>query len=176
VELALKIWWEHLYKKLERKIDIAGFFFWVIVIVGLALEIPDAANADRETSFANRQFAALTEKTLELAHQYDLSTNALAEANARLAAIRPLKERIIGWCNEVDPRILVALNAGQTTFNAEILAPDVAVLRSLQIEPGAVKYILWVKFGNERNVNVTRVDSRGQHIALQIALSPELAK
>jgi len=52
--------------------------------------------------------ASLEKGVIELAHLYDLSTNALAEANARLLAIRPLKERLVDCVNDIDSGIIPA--------------------------------------------------------------------
>jgi hypothetical protein len=67
VELVLKIWWEHVYKKYERKIDVAAFIFWAIVIIGLGCEIPDAVKTDRETANLETTNAQLVASNLEAA-------------------------------------------------------------------------------------------------------------
>lgn len=54
IELWLKIWRDDLYKKYERKIDVFGFIFWIIVVIGLAWEVPDAAKTDKESADLNR--------------------------------------------------------------------------------------------------------------------------
>ena len=65
-----------------------------ILIVGLAIDIwvcphhiKEASNANVRAAVTESNNAILSSKVLELAHQYDLSTNALAEANARVSAI-----------------------------------------------------------------------------------------
>ena len=140
VELALKIWREELYKKHERKIDVVGFIFWAIVVIGLAWEIPDASKSDKEADEAKTQLAILNNKTLELAYQYDLSTNALAEAQARLASIRPLKERLVEWFNSFNPSALQMLKAGQTPVKINLYEiPEISYFQLVFMlrEPGA---------------------------------------
>ena len=132
-----------------------------------------AATTESNNLVMKTNLADLNEKTLALAHQYDLSTNALAEANERLASIRPLKERIINLLNLIDPRIVVALNSGQAIFNCRLSASDFAVLRSLETEPGANKYILSVNVGGRGN---TIVGPAGQILDVELSLSPELAR
>lgn len=58
-------------------IDRLKIFFGICLVIGLAAEIREAIKSDRKV-------AVLNKATIELAHQYDLSTNALAEARARL--------------------------------------------------------------------------------------------
>jgi len=143
----------------EFAIEIWGAVFWIIVVIGLAVEfryghkaktITDAENVRLIQNAAElRQRAANTESnlvvlnkaTLELAHQYDLSTNALAEANARLAAIRPLKDRLIDCLNLIDPSILPALRGGKTKFQLTIPMYKSNLLIAIVAERGSAKYI-----------------------------------
>jgi hypothetical protein len=50
VEIVSKVFFEHWYKKYERPIEIIGAVFWIVVVIGLAFEIPEASRIDKETS------------------------------------------------------------------------------------------------------------------------------
>ena len=107
---------------------------------------------------------------LELAHQYDLSTNALAEAKARLSAIRPFKERLIGYLNGFDKSIVPRLKNGTTRFdfpNTQVVA--LVELDMLLKEPEAAKYVSATAHdrGNFNN---------GKVVDLTLILDPALLK
>jgi hypothetical protein len=79
-------------KNLLERIKI---FFGICLVVGLLLEIIEAAKSDiqveklREGNLVlQTNVDSLNSVVLQLAHEYDLSTNALAEANVRLAQAR----------------------------------------------------------------------------------------
>jgi hypothetical protein len=88
-------------RKFEIRLDFIGVVFWIVLIIGLVFEMSESGKIDRqlgdaetEASEAKKQvsitesnLAALNKATIELAHQYDLSTNALAVANARLSSV-----------------------------------------------------------------------------------------
>jgi hypothetical protein len=57
VEIFSKIFFEHWFKKHERAIDIWSGIFWIIVVVGLAWEIPDAVKTDKEAAESNKEAA-----------------------------------------------------------------------------------------------------------------------
>lgn len=87
---------------------------------------------------------SLNNSTLELAHKYDLSTNALAEANARLAVIRPLKERLIENLNKLGVGLVDELKTNSVVaFRAIVATSEYISLKSLSDELGAEKYILF---------------------------------
>jgi hypothetical protein len=59
------------------------------------------SEANERTTNAESNIVALNKATIELVHQYDLSTNALAEAKARLATIKPAKERLMDLLQDI---------------------------------------------------------------------------
>jgi hypothetical protein len=69
----IEIVWKLLVRKRSEKLDLAldsiGAFFWIILIVGLALEIPDAARTDKEAAESNKLAGQANERA---------STNELA--------------------------------------------------------------------------------------------------
>src|SRR6266496_2534566 len=123
---------KHISEKGERFLLVTEVCFWAMLVIGLAMEfsggikvrIISAKENDRlkfETASLMHSNLVLQTKLLELesavrelAHLYDQSTNALAEAKARLMAIRPLKPRLVECLNEIDPAILPALRGGRT--------------------------------------------------------------
>jgi len=139
-------------EKLEKYIEVfacvAAFFFLAEAILGcrssalLGIQVEKL----REGNLVlQTNVASLNRAVIQLAHQYDLSTNALAEANARLALIKPLKERLIDCLNLIAPEILAAL---KTTPKGEWLpvrcgadSPQAAELENLCREPSAGEYI-----------------------------------
>lgn len=107
-----------------------------------------AANTESNSLVLQTNVASLNNATLELAHQYDLSTNALAEANARLASIRPLKDRLIAKLNSIDERIISSLKSNSSVnFSGDIPEFQYSSLQLLSDEPGADKYILFTDGG-----------------------------
>jgi hypothetical protein len=127
---SIKDWWKR--------------FFWKTVIVGLGFEFIafgfSFIASNREIDGLKSDLAILNGKTLELAHQYDLSTNALAEANARLASVRPLKERLVEWFNGFDPTILLKLKQGQTSFKITVPKLQFSLFMSMMGEPDFRKF------------------------------------
>jgi hypothetical protein len=107
---------------------------------GRKLEQAVALSQER-VSTNELEVASLRKATIELAHQYDLSTNALAEANARLATIKPIKERLIDFLNGIGARIIPAFRQGQTNFKYAIPLHQYSKLRELSDEPGASVYL-----------------------------------
>jgi len=99
--------------------------FWLMVVWGLALELVAfgfafiASNKEIEGLQKSNwemqtNVASLNGAVIQLAHQYDLSTNALAEANARLSLIKPIKERLVDCLNIIAPEIVAALKKNST--------------------------------------------------------------
>ena len=77
-------------KNLLERIKI---FFGICLVAGLLLEIIEASKSDIKVEklrasnlVLETNVGSLNSAVIQLAHEYDLSTNALAEANARLAA------------------------------------------------------------------------------------------
>lgn len=92
---------------------------------------------------------ALETAVFRLAKQYDMSTNALAEANARLSLIKPLNERLVDCLNIIAPEIVAALTK---TPKGEWLpvrcgadSPQRDELENLCRDPSAGKYIRQLK-------------------------------
>jgi hypothetical protein len=73
VELGLKFWRKQLYEKYEHKIEMFGFVFWAIVVIGLAWEIPEAAKTDREA----QSFRLSSAETLNPIHKKHLGFDSL---------------------------------------------------------------------------------------------------
>jgi hypothetical protein len=138
---------------------------------GIKLE-DKVSEANKRTAKAELAIAALNKSTIELAHQYDLSTNALAEANSRLSAIRPLKDRIIQLLNEMDPKMLPALQSGKTSFEEQIPVHLHSRLASIAAEPGSGGYISSIKV----DPTLIIVSGAGQVFKITLELSPALLK
>lgn len=102
------------FKEIEALMEVWDFSWLLVVVLGLVLEVganqrarridsrdnaalhAQAGEAQKSAGIANEratsnelQVSVFSVKLLELAHLYDLSTDALAEANGRLAAIKP---------------------------------------------------------------------------------------
>jgi hypothetical protein len=103
-----------------------------------------ASSNEVQVAELNSNNLVLSSNVLELAHLYDQSTNALAEAQARLAAIRPLKERLAETLKAIDPQIIPALKTNSVvTAYEEATSQFLSFsLQSLAKEPGAEKYIV----------------------------------
>ena len=133
------------------------------------VEILRNANLELQTNIAS-----LNGTVIQLAHQYDLSTNALAEAKARLASVRPLKQRLIALLERISPLILPALKNGTNQFHGTVSEFDITELRSINNEPDAGKYIKSLSIGGQVNVNVGGIAGESQYVTCE--LQPELAK
>jgi hypothetical protein len=168
------------HHKLESRFIAMVALGVIIELFALGHSIKEGKKLEDKVSLANERaentesnLAVLSKATLELAHQYDLSTNALAEANARLASIRPLKDRLIDCLNDIDPSIVPSLRAGKTTFQLKFI-PEfkynsfVALLR----ERGSAAYCSSAEY----NPTMTLVGGIGRTEDLTIVLKPELAQ
>jgi hypothetical protein len=164
--------------------------FLIIGIIGeigcLFFSIYGTASAENKAGQANERaitnelqvldlktnLAQLNKATLELAHQYDLSTNALAEAKARLASVRPLKDMFVSVLNDIDPKIIPALKGGQTVFNLSAIPEyKFSQLHALLNEPGASAYCSGISSSvPQMIIGVGFVEY------FTIALKPELAQ
>jgi len=116
--------------------------------------------------------ASLEKGVIELAHLYDLSTNALAEANARLLAIRPLKERLVDCVNDIDSGIIPALKGGKTTFQLSVPMYKFNRLVAIAGERGSSQYIKSVVL----DPALVLEGGVGQVQRATIEFKPELAK
>jgi hypothetical protein len=163
-------------KNLLERIKI---FFGICLVVGLLLEIVEAAKSDIQVEklrasnlVLQTNVNSLNGAVIQLAHQYDLSTNALAEAKARLASVLPLKDMLVSVLNDIDPKIIPALKGGQTVFNLSTIPEyKFSHLHGLLTEQGSGAYCSsissprwWILWGNGNMVDFT------------IVLKPELAQ
>lgn len=155
-------------------------FFGICLVVGLLLEIVEAVKSDKQVEILRQgnlelqtNVANLNDVAIQLAHQYDLSTNALAEANARLASIRPLKNRLIDCLNIIDPSVVPALKGGKTTFKLNNV-PEYKFnqMAALLSERGSAAFVA----SASRDGNVVIMGGVGQVENLTIVLKPELAQ
>lgn len=169
-------------EKVESKKHRWELFWEIVLIAGLIGEIPatkhsisESARLNNENLVLQTNVESLNDAVIQLAHQYDLSTNALAEANARLAAIRSLKDRLIDWLNVVDPSIIPALKGGKTIFQLNNI-PEYKfnMLAALLYERGIRSYVFSVTNTTPASVNI--VAGIGQVEDLTIELKPELAQ
>jgi hypothetical protein len=180
-------------------LEIFGGVFWMLVVLGLIFEwrgshkakdITDrearrltqqldaattsAGEAKKETEQLRKANLELEKATRQLVHQYDQSTNALAEANARLASIRPIKERLVEFMKEIDPWIMSFVKAGETKFGHGSLSPyKFNKLMSLAGEPGASAYIHSVKVKED---GATRIGPSGQLFDVEWRLTHALVE
>lgn len=171
-------------KTLEKYIEIfacvAAFFFLAEAILGCrssALLGIEVETMKKGNLVLQANVASLSGEMIQLAHQYDLTTNALAEAKSRLASVKPLKERLIAWLNGANPQILERLKSGQLEFHMTNV-PDskFAELQSLSDESGATSFISSIKHMGAINF---LSDASGQMFSasdVQIVLKPELAQ
>jgi hypothetical protein len=152
--------------KLQKEVE-------VLTTNNLQLQI-DVASAKAVTSSNEAQVAIFSTKLIELAHQYDLSTNALAEANARLATIRPIKDRLIDWFNDFDPSILPSLRGGKTLFELQhVPEHKFNTFVALVHEWGIERYIASV---TNRSAGITVIQGIGTVKYFTVELKPELGK
>jgi hypothetical protein len=80
--------------------------------------------------------------------QIDKLTKIESEASQRKIASlelatrpKPFRDRLIAQLNAINPKILIALEAGTTNFTAELVPHHFADLQRLASEPGAGAYI-----------------------------------
>lgn len=121
VEIVAKLFFEHWYKKHEKKFDKIGAVFWIVVVIGLALEIPDAAKVERENANLNREAgdarkmagqanerASITESNnLVLRKQLDI-----VELEARDRIITEDKKKDFIFLMEKTPKIPIIIDIG----------------------------------------------------------------
>ena len=142
-------------------------FFGICLVVGLLLEIAEAVKSDKqvetlrgENLVLQTNVVAMNDAVIRLAHQYDLSTNALAEANSRLATIKPAKQRLIDLLNILNLKILEDLKAakqsGYSVLQENIgMIPQAkwAELQTLKDDPGIANFL--TKMDSNRNFDFT---------------------
>lgn len=187
-------WWLHHHpagrkKKEKDEHHALESKFIGLVVIGVTMElfclghsINEGVKLENSVSQANKQvedtksnLLVLSKATLELAHRYDLSTNALAEANARLASIRPIKQRLIALLERISPLIVPSLHKnGITQFHGYVSEYDIAELRSINNEPDGAKYIKSISIDAGINVNMGGIAGESQYVICE--LQPELAK
>jgi hypothetical protein len=157
--------------------DVFGLIYGIPEAIRLESHVEDLRSAN---SAMNTNLAALNNKTLELAHQYDLSTNALAEANARLASVRPIKERLLDWFSRFAPSALSQLKFVPpdnppdkwVVFKMTNEQPAYFQFSSLMTEPGATNFC-----GFSKEPSNERFTSGGSvTIETTIMVNPALAK
>jgi hypothetical protein len=51
IEIISKAFFEEWYKRHERTLDKIGAIFWIVVVIGLAFEIPESTTIDKQTSY-----------------------------------------------------------------------------------------------------------------------------
>jgi chromosome segregation ATPase len=136
-------------EKLEKYIEIfacvAAFFFLAEAILGCRSSMLLSKEIEKfkgDNLALQTNVESLNGAVIQLAHQYDLSTNALAEANKRLAAIKPAKERLIDCLNQISKEIIPTLRGGQTRFRIELPQYLYNQLKILSIESGSAQYII----------------------------------
>ena len=165
-------------KNLLERIKI---FFGICLVVGLLLEIVEAAKSDIQVEqlrasnlVLQTNVDSLNGAVLQLAHQYDLSTNALAEANERLKTIKPMKERLIDCLNLIDPRIIPGLKSGQPVYVKETVLPYLYnQIQALANEPGIDRYMV---FRPDSSGGMILEAGRGQVNRLDVDLNPSLVR
>lgn len=176
---------EHEYDDANKRTEKA----WAVVVAigvtmdvfGLIYGIPEAIRLENHVADlrfgaarAESNLVVLNNKTLELAHQYDLSTNALAEANVRLASVRPLKQRLTDWLNSVDPTIIPRLKSGQTKFAGNWPTYAIGELDSFSREPGGNLYFASPLVTEPRQIYAT--GGGGVLQPVKFELTPELVQ
>lgn len=163
---------------------IASFVLSIISGLEIADLNDNAARAEQDAAVAKSQtisnemlIGVFSTNLITLAHEYDLSTNALAEANARLASIRPLKARLIAFLNGIDPSILTALASGKTDFRFVLEEYKYGQLDTLISEPGSGEYCSSMKVvGNTFNFGSGGGMSQGVNLTVELTLKPQLAR
>ncbi|HWV99096.1 MAG TPA: hypothetical protein VNZ64_05320 [Candidatus Acidoferrum sp.] len=77
-DILLAVFAKHFHERHKRVIEIIGAGFWMVLVIGLALEIPEAANVDRQTEelrAKNDQFEA---KLLGVETNIEQTTNRIS--------------------------------------------------------------------------------------------------
>lgn len=66
VEIIPKIWFEKFYEKFKRKLEITGAVCWGILVIGLAIELSEAAELDSDVASSNERSKQLESTNLVL--------------------------------------------------------------------------------------------------------------
>ncbi|MDR3457256.1 MAG: hypothetical protein P4N60_07410 [Verrucomicrobiae bacterium] len=158
--------------------------FWLMVVWGLGIELfafcftllasnREIQSLTRDNLALQTKMASMNVTLIQLANQYDMSTNALAEAKARLESVKPLKSRLADWLNGCAPKILEELKSGQTHFILNNVPEyKFTQLDALLSEKGAKDFCSSV----ERGGNTVFEAGIGQVENLIIELKPALAQ
>jgi hypothetical protein len=131
-----------------------GLAFWGILLSFVAggLWVFDAKAAhqlariqqkdsDRHATIQDKSLQDVTSQLARVTSQYDQSTNALAEANARLSAIKPPKQRLIEVLNSVDAKMLVGLRSGTNVYGGRIDLSKFDRLEEFANDPETSRFI-----------------------------------
>jgi hypothetical protein len=97
-EIFSKIFCKSWAKKHELGLEIVGAFCWMVVVTGLAFEIPDAANTDKDAADARLETAKL-----ELKIQWRTITPQQRETIEHVLGKNPQAGRVIVRCEPTDP-------------------------------------------------------------------------
>jgi hypothetical protein len=158
----------------------------ILLVIGLMMEFWEAAKSDNEIAKTKERTAlvesnnlmlqtnveSLNSAVIQLAHQYDLSTNALAEAKSRLANIKSAKERTMDLLESLNPKAVEQLKNGikiHLTGNAPI--PQYNELWELSKDASISKYIVFTP-----SSSIIMSANGGQEFPLDIRVLPELAQ
>jgi hypothetical protein len=165
------------HHRLEAKIIAMVALGVVMELFVLAHSIREGVRLERKVSEANEratsnqvQLATLNHATLKLSAQYDLSTNALAEANARLAKIKPAKERLMDLLKDIAGANASQLVEGLSSSRPVILNGIVLdAFRLHQVDdflknPETKNFISMKRAGNS-------IEAMGQTVSQQVDLT-----
>jgi hypothetical protein len=81
-EILSKKYFKHWYEKHESAVETFGVICWVIVMIGLALEIPDAAKTDKDAEELRKQAGVAEQKSNEA----EVLAGLIGTTNAHLVA------------------------------------------------------------------------------------------
>ncbi|HEX3890299.1 MAG TPA: hypothetical protein VHX90_05555 [Verrucomicrobiae bacterium] len=94
----IEIIWKLLVRKRSERLDLfldsIGAFFWIVLVIGLALEIPDAARTDKEAAESNKLAGQANERAANTeSNNLVLRSNvAVLESNVQWRTINPRQE------------------------------------------------------------------------------------
>ncbi|GEM_PF-6383643 len=142
----IEIVWKLIVRKRSQKtdliLDLLGAFFWIVLVIGLALEIPDAARTDEQAAQANKiagqanerassnevHVATLTADNLILQSNVNATALELVNANIKLAKIKNAipPRQIDEKKRELFITTLLQTNAlSSPKIDIKVFAPDV---------------------------------------------------
>jgi hypothetical protein len=134
----------------------------------LHVAVIESNNLILKTNVASLQLAVI-----RLAHQYDESTNALAEANARLSTIKPAKEQLIDLLKSLNtsPNIMNALKLGITNFNGSLDSLVVSKLEEFARNPETAMFL-----SIKRNGGAGMTADGHMEVSMILTINPKLLK